>query len=89
MNDAIDKINSSRYGLLASIITKNISLGEQVARQIQAGGVLINEVIYTAGLGETPWGGVKDSGFGVTHSDQGIYEFSHARAYPQTEIQLP
>ncbi len=77
--EAIEKANHNRYGLLASIITKNIPLAEDMARQLEVGTVTINEVVYTAGLGETPWGGVKDSGFGRTHSEAGLYEFVNVR----------
>ena len=51
----------------------------QMAEQIRAGSVLINEVLYTHGLPETPWGGVKQSGFGRVHSDLGFYEFVNVR----------
>lgn len=77
--EAIEKANKSRYGLLASIITRDLKLGETVARQLEAGTITINEVVYTAGLGETPWGGVKDSGMGRTHSAEGFREFVHVR----------
>jgi succinate-semialdehyde dehydrogenase/glutarate-semialdehyde dehydrogenase len=77
--EAVEKANRSAYGLLASVITRNISLGEEVARQLEVGTVTINEVTYTAGLGETPWGGVKESGFGRSHADMGLYEFCNVR----------
>ena len=75
LNEAIELANSSKYGLLASVISKNTSLAEQVAKKLHCGSVLINEVLYTHGLAETPWGGIKDSGFGRVHSDEGFYEF--------------
>ena len=77
--EAIDQANSTRYGLLASVIGRNVSLAEKIARQIAAGSVLINEVTYTAALSETPWGGLKDSGIGRTHSAQGLLEFVNTR----------
>lgn len=79
VDEAVEKANDSKYGLLASIITKNIGLGETIAKRLEAGTVLINEVVYTAGLPETPWGGVKDSGTGRKHSARGIYEFVNTR----------
>lgn len=79
ISEAIEKANHSKYGLLASVITKNLSMGEQIAKQLQVGTVTINEVTYTCGLSETPWGGVKDSGFGRTHSDIGLFEFVNIR----------
>lgn len=77
--EAIHKANDSPYGLLASVITRNIRLGEEVAKQLAVGTVTINEVTYTAGLGETPWGGIKDSGIGRSHADVGLYEFVNLR----------
>jgi acyl-CoA reductase-like NAD-dependent aldehyde dehydrogenase len=77
--EAIRKTNQSKYGLLASIITQDIKQGEQIAKKLDVGTVTINEVTYTGGLGETPWGGVKESGFGKTHSDVGLYEFVNMR----------
>jgi succinate-semialdehyde dehydrogenase/glutarate-semialdehyde dehydrogenase len=78
-DEAIEKANRSKYGLLASVITKNISLGESIAKRLEAGTVTINEVVYTAGLPETPWGGVKETGFGRKHSERGLYEFVNTR----------
>jgi acyl-CoA reductase-like NAD-dependent aldehyde dehydrogenase len=79
VDEAIRKANASRYGLLASVITRNLALGEEIARQLEVGTVTINEVTYTAGLGETPWGGVKESGMGRSHGDMGLYEFLNVR----------
>ncbi|MCC7440118.1 MAG: aldehyde dehydrogenase family protein [Bdellovibrionales bacterium] len=73
--EAIAKANDSPYGLLASVITKDLSLGEDIARQLDVGTVTINEAVYTAGIPETPWGGVKESGFGRKHSEMGLMEF--------------
>lgn len=77
--EAVLKTNDNRYGLSASIITQNIPLAEEIAKQLEVGTVTINEVTYTHGLPETPWGGVKDSGIGRSHSAQGLYEFVYTR----------
>lgn len=79
LDEAIKKANDSAYGLLASVMTRDLALGERVARQIQAGTVIINEVLYTSALAETPWGGIKESGIGRTHSDLGMMEFVNVR----------
>jgi succinate-semialdehyde dehydrogenase/glutarate-semialdehyde dehydrogenase len=75
VREAIEKANRSPYGLLASVITENISLAEEIALELQVGTVTINEVLFTAGVPETPWGGMKDSGFGRKHSENGLYEY--------------
>ncbi len=79
VDEAIRKANDSPYGLLASVITRNHSLGEQIARQLQVGTVTVNEVLYTAGLPETPWGGIKETGSGRKHSADGLLDFVHTR----------
>ena len=41
----------------------------------RAGTVMVNEVVYTHALAQTPWGGVKQSGYGRTHGQLGLLEF--------------
>ncbi len=77
--EAVKKANQSHYGLNAYLYTRNLGLGEALAKQLEAGSVLINEVAYTAGLPETPWGGVKESGFGRSHSELGLMECVHLK----------
>ncbi len=79
VDEAIQKSNDSPYGLLGAVISKSIGLAEEVARKLEVGTVTINEAVYTAGLGETPWGGVKESGIGRTHANMGLYEFVNVR----------
>ena len=79
VQEAIEKVNRSPYGLLASVITTNQSLAEDIARELQVGSVMINEVAFSAGLPETPWGGIKDSGFGRKHSEIGLFEFVNVK----------
>lgn len=79
LDEAVRKANDSPYGLLASVFTRNHALGEQVARQLHVGTVTVNEVLYTAGLPETPWGGIKETGSGRKHSAEGLLDFVHTR----------
>jgi succinate-semialdehyde dehydrogenase/glutarate-semialdehyde dehydrogenase len=79
IKDAIEKANNSSYGLNAYVFTKNFELGKQIASELEFGTVVINDVMYTHALAETPWGGVKNSGIGRVHSDYGFYEFLNIR----------
>lgn len=72
--EAIRLANDSEFGLTASVWTKDRSKGQRVAQQIEAGSVCINEVLYTHGIGQTPWGGFKNSGRGRTHGREGLME---------------
>ena len=72
--EAIRLANDSEFGLTASVWTSDRARGRRVAEKIQAGSVCINEVLYTHGIGTTPWGGFKDSGRGRTHGREGLME---------------
>ena len=72
--EAIRLANDSEFGLTASVWTKDHARGRRVAEQIEAGSVCINEVLYTHGIGQTPWGGFKNSGRGRTHGIEGLME---------------
>src|SRR4030095_7825050 len=72
--EAIRLANDSIYGLTACVWTSDIGKGRRLAEQIQAGTVMVNEVVYTHGIAQTPWGGVKQSGYGRTHGRMGLLE---------------
>jgi acyl-CoA reductase-like NAD-dependent aldehyde dehydrogenase len=72
--EAISRANDSQFGLSASIWTGNKARGEKVARQIQAGAVLVNDLLTSFGVSEAPHGGVKASGIGRTHGVFGMRE---------------
>jgi len=72
--EAIELANDSEFGLTASVWTKDLRKGKRVAEQIEAGSVTVNEVLYTHGIGQTPWGGFKNSGRGRTHGLEGLME---------------
>jgi acyl-CoA reductase-like NAD-dependent aldehyde dehydrogenase len=73
-NEAVELANDSAFGLTASVWTSDIGRGRRIAEQISAGTVMVNEVLYTHGIAQTPWGGVKESGYGRTHGRAGLLE---------------
>ncbi|HEY0375448.1 MAG TPA: aldehyde dehydrogenase family protein [Pyrinomonadaceae bacterium] len=73
-DEAVSLANDSPFGLTASVWTKNIGRGRRVAERIEAGTVMVNEVLYTHGIAQTPWGGMKQSGLGRTHGRLGLLE---------------
>jgi acyl-CoA reductase-like NAD-dependent aldehyde dehydrogenase len=78
-DEAIRLANDSRYGLGASVWSRDVRRARLLAERIDAGMVWINDHAYSHGYGEAPWGGVKDSGIGVTHSKHGFYEMAEKR----------
>src|SRR5215217_4475926 len=77
--EAVRLANDSIYGLTASVFTGDIARGERLAKQIDAGTVMVNEVVYTHAVAQTPWGGVKQSGYGRTHGRHGLLEMVTAQ----------
>ena len=72
--EAIRLANDSEFGLAASIWTRNSKRGEAIAHQINAGTVMVNDVITCFGISEAPHGGVKSSGIGRGHGRFGLEE---------------
>jgi acyl-CoA reductase-like NAD-dependent aldehyde dehydrogenase len=64
IDDAIDAINSTHYGLQAGIFTKDIETAFKAARKIDAGGVMINDG-PTFRADHMPYGGRNESGLGL------------------------
>lgn len=62
-SEAIELINSGRFGLQAGVFTNNISEMNQAFNRLKVGGVIIND-IPTFRVDHMPYGGVKDSGTG-------------------------
>ena len=77
--EAIRLANDSIYGLTASVFTTDIARGKRLAERIDAGTIMVNEVVYTHAVAQTPWGGVKQSGYGRTHGRLGLLELVSAQ----------
>jgi acyl-CoA reductase-like NAD-dependent aldehyde dehydrogenase len=73
-DEALRLANDSEYGLAASIFTRDRARGERLARRIQVGTVMVNDVVSCFGISEAPHGGVKSSGMGRAHGRFGLEE---------------
>jgi succinate-semialdehyde dehydrogenase/glutarate-semialdehyde dehydrogenase len=72
--EAVGLANDSEYGLAASVFSLDGARAERLARSIQAGTVMVNDVVSSFGISEAPHGGVKSSGVGRTHGRFGLEE---------------
>jgi acyl-CoA reductase-like NAD-dependent aldehyde dehydrogenase len=75
--EAVVLANDTRYGLSASVWTKDTRAGLALAGQIKAGTVWVNEhlIIFC----ETPWGGCKESGWGKDLSTMVLEEYTYTK----------
>lgn len=73
-DEAVKLANESEFGLAASIWTRDRRRGEALAQRIEAGTVMVNDVITCFGIREAPHGGSKQSGIGRMHGRFGMEE---------------
>lgn len=78
IDDAIDRVNSTPFGLAAGIFTGRIDVALKAARKLQVGGVHINET-PSSRVDVMPYGGSKDSGFGREGPHYAVREMSEER----------
>jgi len=77
-SDAVKRLNNSDFGLQAGVFTNLVSEMNYAFNNIEAGGIMINEV-PTFRVDHMPYGGVKDSGFGREGVRSAIYEMMEPR----------
>jgi len=73
LDEAIDKANSVPYGLAAYGFTNRADYADRMIDDIEAGNVSINTL--EASLPETPFGGVKSSGYGREGGTEGLHNY--------------
>ncbi|MBY0357379.1 MAG: aldehyde dehydrogenase family protein [Candidatus Obscuribacterales bacterium] len=78
MDEAIALMNDSRYGLQAGVFTQNLELAFKAARQIDAGGVMVNDA-PTFRADHMPYGGRKESGVGLEGVKYAIAEMTQPK----------
>ncbi|MGH2946938.1 MAG: aldehyde dehydrogenase family protein [Solirubrobacteraceae bacterium] len=78
--EAIRMANDSPYGLGASVWTKDLARGEQIARRIESGFACVNDANLNYYALELPMGGWKQSGLGTRHGAGGIRKYTRQQA---------
>ncbi|MBI5494401.1 MAG: aldehyde dehydrogenase family protein [Deltaproteobacteria bacterium] len=77
--EAIRHANDSDLGLLGYVFSSDTERARHIAEQMQAGTVMVNDVLASYSMAETPWQGLKASGIGRTHSDDGLRDMCECR----------
>jgi succinate-semialdehyde dehydrogenase/glutarate-semialdehyde dehydrogenase len=78
VEQAVAIANDSRFGLGASIWTRDLERAERLVPRLEAGVVHINETVKSDP--RLPFGGVKHSGYGRELGSYGIKEFVNIKS---------
>lgn len=73
--EAINYANNSKFGLGASVFTKDKKRFLRIASQLNCGGVFHNDAMTEFAQIQMPFGGRKQSGLGYVHGPEGLLEF--------------
>jgi succinate-semialdehyde dehydrogenase/glutarate-semialdehyde dehydrogenase len=88
-DEAVRKANASHLGLNAYVFTRDRKKGQRLAERIEAGSVVVNDVFVNYAAPETPFGGVKQSGFGRVHGDDALRDMAERRHINYDRIAAP
>lgn len=75
--EAVASANRLPFGLAAYAMTNDVRRAHVVGEAIEAGNVILNH--WTVSLPETPFGGVKESGFGSEGGVEGLQAFQNTK----------
>ena len=79
VDEAVELANDTDYGLNASVWGTDLDDAVAVAGRIEAGNINVNDALAAAYASKgTPSGGVKQSGVGARHGDQGLLKYTDA-----------
>ena len=74
--EAVRLANEGPYGLQASVWTRDVARGEELARKVEAGACCVNDAQVNYAALELPMGGWKESGLGTRHGADGIRKYT-------------
>jgi succinate-semialdehyde dehydrogenase/glutarate-semialdehyde dehydrogenase len=77
--EALSLANDSRYGLTASVWTRDKKMASWMAERLEVGGVTVNDHMITFNEPKAIWGGIKQTGMGRTHGPYGLLEITNIK----------
>jgi succinate-semialdehyde dehydrogenase / glutarate-semialdehyde dehydrogenase len=79
VEDAVAAANASEYGLNASIWSRDVRRGRELASRIHCGTVNVNEAYVATWSAHSPMGGMRNSGVGRRHGEEGFLKYTEAQ----------
>src|SRR5271169_500478 len=80
LDEAIEFVNARPKPLAAYLFTKAKAVRERVIKEVPAGGMVVNHLLFHFATHKLPFGGVGPSGLGAYHGKFGFEEFSHRKS---------
>jgi len=77
--EAIRRANDTEFALAASVWTRDVSRGRDIAGRLRASTVMVNDLISAFAIAEAPHGGCGASGWGRAHGRAGLLEMVHLK----------
>ncbi|MDB2684321.1 NAD-dependent succinate-semialdehyde dehydrogenase [Alphaproteobacteria bacterium] len=84
IDEVIEEANRLNYGLAAYAYTNSAKTAQDLGQAIESGQVSINH--HGLGLVDTPFGGVKDSGYGSEGGPEGLDAYMTTKLVSQTGL---
>ncbi|MGY9059448.1 MAG: NAD-dependent succinate-semialdehyde dehydrogenase [Candidatus Puniceispirillales bacterium] len=84
IDEVIEEANRLNYGLAAYAYTNSAKTAQDLGARIESGQVSINH--HGLGLVDTPFGGVKDSGYGSEGGPEGLDAYMTTKLVSQTGL---
>jgi len=78
--EAVALANAGQEGLAASVWTTDLAKGERLAAALEVGLVGVNEPASHYAFGSLPFGGMKQSGMGRRHGEEGLLAFTQSQS---------
>jgi succinate-semialdehyde dehydrogenase/glutarate-semialdehyde dehydrogenase len=86
---AIELCNESQLGLNAYVFAGDRERALAICERIEAGSVAVNDVMSNYATSEAPFGGLKQSGFGRIHGEEGLRAMAVVRHVSFDRIRPP
>lgn len=87
-DEVIASANASAYGLQATLWTRDKRIVERCLAELEVGNVCVNDGLINFTMVETPFGGIKQSGIGSRHGEEGLTRFTTEMTVVDTRIPI-
>ena len=86
--EAIERANDSRFGLSASVFSRDHRRAARIGRKLVAGSTCMNDFALGYMAQALPFGGTKDSGFGRLNGREGLRACTNIKSYVDDRLPI-